>query len=90
MGILPTCEEMSKLASVAREHNVPLLKRIFMTIHLIACRHCKAAAEQLEILHDAAGRMDDFCMQEDPDRGLPPEVAQRIKDMLKCPPSDTP
>ena len=87
MGLMPTCKEMSELVSAAREQELPFLKRMFMALHLLMCRHCAAARGQLRLLHEAAGKMDDFCSLEDPGNELSPEVAERIKAMLKCQPA---
>jgi len=89
MEIMPTCKEMSQLVSGAMERRLPLLKRFFMRTHLLMCPHCASARQQLLLLHEAASRFDDFCTLEDPDRTLPPEVAERIKAMLNCPPTES-
>ncbi|MFH1985774.1 MAG: hypothetical protein ABIL58_28400 [Pseudomonadota bacterium] len=87
MAMMPTCKEMSELVSGAMERKPPFLKRLFMRLHLLMCPNCVSAREQVRLLHEAAGRFDDFCTLEDPNRRLPPEVAERIKAMLNCPPT---
>ena len=85
MGMMPNCKEMTELASAAMEREPPMVRRLLMAIHRLLCPNCKAAHHQLRLIHEAAGRFDDFCSLDDPDRALPPEVAERIKTLLKCP-----
>lgn len=88
MGIIPTCKEMSELASAAMECETPLVQRILMAVHWLMCPNCRAARDQMRLIHEAAGRVDDFCALDDTATHLPPEVAGRIKAMLNCPPPE--
>lgn len=50
--VLPTCEEVSLLASRAMDEDLPWRKRLGMRMHLGICVWCRRNAGQLEMMRD--------------------------------------
>ena len=48
--VLPTCEEVSRLASIAMDESLPLGKRIGLRLHLGMCVWCRRNAGQLQLM----------------------------------------
>lgn len=59
--VLPTCEEVSRLASRAMDEDLPWRARLGFRVHLMACIWCRRNAGQLETMRDlvrCAGHAD--------------------------------
>jgi hypothetical protein len=53
---LPTCKEVTRMASDAMERQLPLRQRLAMKLHLLVCALCMRYVKQLQFMHDAAQR----------------------------------
>jgi hypothetical protein len=53
---LPTCKEVSQLASDAMEERLPLGKRLGLRLHLWFCMACRRYVRQLRFLKKASRR----------------------------------
>ena len=86
---MPDCKTMSELVSKALEDKPPVFTRMMMAIHLLMCRRCNDANQQMQTIHDAAAGYDDFCNTADADHSLPEERVREIKELINCPPTTT-
>ncbi|MGH7599491.1 MAG: hypothetical protein ACREOI_24310 [bacterium] len=50
---LPTCKEVTRMASEAMERKLPLRQRLDMRLHLLICALCMRYVKQLQFMHDA-------------------------------------
>jgi len=50
--VLPTCEEVSRLASRAMDEDLPWRKRLGLRLHIGICVWCRRNAGQLEMMRD--------------------------------------
>lgn len=50
--VLPTCEEVSRLASLAMDETLPPGKRIGLRLHLWMCVWCRRNAGQLQLMRN--------------------------------------
>jgi hypothetical protein len=51
-GRLPTCKEVTKMASYAMEKKLPLRERLGYRMHLLICRLCMRYVKQLQLMRD--------------------------------------
>ena len=86
MGFMPDCKAMSELVSKALEDKPPAFTRMMMAIHLLMCRRCNDAHQQMQTIHDAGAAYDEFCNTPDADHRLPEERVREIKERINCPP----
>jgi hypothetical protein len=86
---LPTCEEVSSLASRAMDEDLPIRKRIAMRMHLWMCIWCRRNAGQVKLMRNLAR---DTVSSADGDARLSLAARERITRALgqhDDPPSDT-
>jgi hypothetical protein len=51
---LPTCKEVTRMASDSMERKLSLRQRFEMRLHLLICALCMRYVKQLQFMHDAA------------------------------------
>jgi len=51
---LPTCKDVTQLASEALEHELSFRQRWGLRLHLWLCRNCRRFVRQLRFLHRAS------------------------------------
>jgi hypothetical protein len=49
---LPTCKEVTRMASEAMERKLSLRQRLEMKLHLLICTLCMRYVKQLQLMHD--------------------------------------
>ncbi len=87
MGMMPTCEQMSRFLSRSREERLSLWTRCLMALHFLICGRCAAHRDQMAILTEAARYYTDFCTMAEDGPVLPADAGERIKARLRdCPP----
>ncbi len=52
--VLPSCDEVSRLASQAMDEKLTLRKRLALRTHLMLCVWCRRSAGQLETMRNLA------------------------------------
>ena len=85
---LPPCKEITRMASDAMEHKLPLPQRIKMHLHFLTCRFCLRYFKQLQTLRTMAQQYDAHAEQAalSGSSALSPEARERFKVMLQDPP----
>lgn len=51
---LPTCKEVTRMASDQMERSLPLRRRIEYKLHLMICSLCMRYVQQLQTMHEIA------------------------------------
>lgn len=51
---LPTCKEVTKMASYAMEKKLPLRERFGYRMHLLICRLCMRYVKHLQLIRDVS------------------------------------
>lgn len=86
-GIMPTCQEMTRLLSDAMDRSLPFHLRMRMYIHLAICTFCQRYHDQLKLLRhmlrNHGARLDEAQHPQAP--SLSPEARQRIQRTLEEP-----
>lgn len=86
-GIMPTCQEMSRLLSDAMDRPLPFHLRLRMYIHLAICTLCQRYRDQLKLLRhmlrNHGEQLDEAQHPQGP--SLSPEAKQRIQRALEEP-----
>jgi len=78
--ILPSCREISHLASQAMDEALPWRKRLELRLHLSMCSWCRSSIKQLELMRQISRRQTLSSARE---TGLSPEAKQRIAASLQ-------
>ncbi len=82
---LPTCKEVTRMASDAMERKLPLRQRIDMRLHFFICNLCWRYFKQLqfmrETLQQRAAKIEDATSP--PPTALSKEARERMKRALK-------
>lgn len=55
---LPTCKEVTRMASDRMERSLPLRRRIEYKLHLMICSLCMRYVQQLQMMHEIAHQHD--------------------------------
>ena len=80
MRWMPTCKQVTELASREMDDHLPLLDRLGLKMHLAICRNCRRFTVQLEemrrLLQLETGADDDAV-------GLDPDARRRIETELQ-------
>lgn len=86
-GIMPTCQEMTRLLSDAMDRSLPFHLRMRMRVHLLICTLCQQYQRQLRlirhILRTHGERLEKTRQQQEP--SLSPEAKQRLQQALEAP-----
>lgn len=82
---LPTCKEVTRMASDALDRKLPLLQQIKMRLHFLTCNLCLRYFRQLEFLRDLAHLHEAHTEETNPsaNTSLPAATRERFKRMLK-------
>ncbi len=82
---LPTCKEVTRMASEAMERRLPLRQRLGMKLHLLFCALCMRYVRQLQFMRDAvqqhAAQIEDGSAP--PPVVLSGDARERMKQSLK-------
>ena len=77
------CRAITRIVSDSLDRQLPFKDRAALRIHLMMCRHCSRFREQLVMITSAL-QCDDMSAEERHTcKGLPPEIKDHIKDVLK-------
>ncbi len=83
---LPTCKEVTRMASEAMERKLSLRQRLDMKLHLLICSWCMRYLKQLQFMHDAvrqhAAQLETGTAP--PPSALSNEARERMKKRLKA------
>ena len=81
---LPTCKEVTRLASDAMERKLPLRQRIDMKMHFLICAACLRYFKQLHFMKEIASQHESQAVEAatSPDATLASEARARIKRRL--------
>ena len=86
-GIMPTCQEMTRLLSDAMDRSLPLHIRMRMHVHLVICTLCQRYQSQLrlirQMLRKRGVRLGEVRIPQEP--FLSPEAKQRLQRALEAP-----
>jgi hypothetical protein len=82
-ALSPSCKEASRLQSEARDHKLPILRRIGLWIHLVLCKWCRRYRKQIRSLRDAVHEHPDE-LEEHPPQKLPDAARERMKQRLRA------
>jgi hypothetical protein len=81
---LPTCKEVTRMASDTMERKLPLRQRLDMKLHLLICTMCMRYVKQLQFMHDAiqqhAAQIETGATSP---LTLPDDARERMKQRLK-------
>lgn len=82
---LPTCKEITKMASDSIERKLPLRQRIVLKLHFLTCVWCARYFKQLQFMREAmqkrSSQLEDG--ESSSPSALTPEAHERIKRSLK-------
>jgi hypothetical protein len=78
----PNCAEMSKLASLSLDRELPLGLRLKMRLHHLICCWCKRYSKQLHFLRKAAPQLGEP-FGNPPSRGLSADARHRILESIQ-------
>jgi len=85
-GRLPTCKEVTRIASEAMEQNISLRRRIEFKPHLLICSWCRRYVQQLqtmrEVSHQHTAKMETSAAK--PAAQLSGEARERMKQALRA------
>ena len=83
---LPTCKEVTRMASEAMERKLPLRQRLDMKLHLLICSLCMRYVKQLQFMRDAvqqrAAQIETGTPS--PPTALSKETRERFKQSLRA------
>lgn len=83
-ALTPPCRQVARLASRGDEQPLNPWTRLRLRVHLKICDACERYLRQLDVLHEAAGRLGETI----PGRGhgvrLATEAKERLKARLRC------
>jgi len=83
---LPTCKEVTRIASDAMEQNISLRRRIEFKLHLMICSWCMRYVQQLEtmreVAHQHTARMETGAAP--PASQLSGDARERMKQALRA------
>lgn len=86
-GIMPTCQEMTRLLSDALDRSLPLHVRMRMQVHLVICTLCQRYQSQVrlirQMLRTRGERLEEVRIPQEP--CLSPEAKQRLQRALDAP-----
>lgn len=81
---LPTCKEVTRMASDVMDRRLPLKQRIQMKLHFMTCSLCLRYFQQLQLMremaHQQAGQIEEMNSSANP--SLPSATRERFKRML--------
>jgi hypothetical protein len=83
---MPTCKEVSRLASEALDSSLPLFKRIGLRMHNLFCKACSLYEKQMLFLRSAIRQYLRRAEKEEdllPPVSLTPDARDRLKKALK-------
>ena len=84
---LPTCKEVTRMASDAMERKLPLRQRIEMKLHFLICALCLRYFKQLQFMREIArqhvAQVEDAASSTT--SSLSPEARKRMKRRLDMP-----
>jgi len=83
---LPTCKEVSRIASEVMEQNISLRRRIEYKLHLMICSLCMRYVQQLqtmrEVAHQHTAKMETGVAK--PSSQLSRDARERMKQALRA------
>ena len=86
-GIMPTCQEMTRLLSDAMDRSLPLHLRMRMRVHLVICTLCQRYQSQLRLIRQMVRkrgeRLEEARKPQEP--SLSPAAKQRLQRALETP-----
>jgi len=80
----PNCREAASLISEATEHELSLLDRLGLLLHLLICRVCRAYRHSIRILNELMRSAPQNAPAPD-DEALPDGAKERILQKLRSP-----
>ncbi|MEE9258764.1 MAG: hypothetical protein V3U37_04405 [Nitrospinaceae bacterium] len=78
-----TCKDTSPLVSEMTDHNLPLLKRWKVKIHLAICKFCRYYKTQLETIRALARKLGREETKVPEDVALSPETRKKLKHLIE-------
>lgn len=80
---LPTCKEVTRMASDAMERKLSLRQRIDFKLHLLICSLCMRYVKQLEMMREIAHQHPEKSEAAAATK-LPPASRERMKQALRA------
>jgi hypothetical protein len=84
-GIMPTCQEMTRLLSDSMDRSLPFHLRIRMRVHLLLCILCQRYQHQLRLirhmLRKHGEQLEEAQTLQEP--SLSPQTRQRLRQTLE-------
>lgn len=77
----PKCREVVRILSQQMDHELPLIMRLRLRLHFLACCWCERYMKQLHYLRETARRFPEHA-DEGRAPALSPEARLRLKDVL--------
>jgi hypothetical protein len=77
----PKCRDVVRILSQQMDHELPLIMRLRLRLHFLACCWCERYMKQLHYLRETARRFPEHA-DEGRDPVLSPEARVRLKDVL--------
>ena len=77
------CKEVSHKVSESLDHQLPMLERMMIRVHLVMCRYCARFHRQLLLLRSMARYTQPFENTLDTSVTLPHDARARLKQTLK-------
>lgn len=78
-----SCEETSRLVSESLDRQLPLRQRIAVRMHLLMCKACARARQQLLFMRKAILRLEDDIEKAVSSSSLSPQARDRIKNLMR-------
>ena len=73
-----TCKEISTLISAQYDRRLGMVERVFMHLHIMMCRYCRAVAHRIALIQRLAGMRHDTDLSFYSNACLPDGVREKI------------
>lgn len=83
-ALTPPCRQVAQLASRGYEKPLNPWTRIRLRVHLGICDACERYLRQLDVLHEAAGRLGERIPERGQNARFAAEAKERLKARLRC------
>jgi hypothetical protein len=85
MFFMPSCQEVSRLASESMDRPLPIRRRFSVRLHLLMCSLCARFRRQIGFLRDAARSFSEASEDDQlfANARLSPQARARIKEALE-------
>lgn len=83
-ALTPPCRQVARLASRGYESPLGPWMRLRLNVHLRICDACERYLRQLDVLHEAAGRLGEQIPERGHSARMAAEAKERLKARLRC------